>query len=326
MEMRLESSMERWGIVGIFKEAAKLLHKHFRLFLPFFLAFHLPASFLAVFLNAFLAAHTRSFFSGTHITNYGKELKDTDNQPSLILTYACVSLIFIFSTLAAAAFTYTVDHIYTTTSDDILTKKIFKLLPYAFLRVFVTQIWTSLVMLLLALACFIIAFLLSALLSLLTGYGDPSGFTPAFTVLYFVPLVVGTIAVAVVFALMRSVAVLEEGNYGRAALKQSWRYARGRVGTIFGYVLFGELVGDLVSVHAHAVGTAGLSLGIKILLACAISVVFSLLSAYVELVGIVTYFVCRCGSGAALPVVTASAAENPYMPIVSGSTTQVGEP
>lgn len=47
--------MERWRVVGIFKEAARLLHKHYRLFMPFFLAFYLPASILAVFENAFLS-------------------------------------------------------------------------------------------------------------------------------------------------------------------------------------------------------------------------------------------------------------------------------
>jgi hypothetical protein len=53
--------MERWGVVGICKEANRLLQRHFTSFMPFFLAFLLPASFLTVFQNVFLAAplHTR---------------------------------------------------------------------------------------------------------------------------------------------------------------------------------------------------------------------------------------------------------------------------
>jgi hypothetical protein len=46
--------MERWGMEAILKEAARLLHHHFRRFLPFFLAFLLPICFMLPFLNVFL--------------------------------------------------------------------------------------------------------------------------------------------------------------------------------------------------------------------------------------------------------------------------------
>jgi hypothetical protein len=46
--------MERWGMAAILKEAARLLHRHFRRFLPFFLAFLLPVSFVWPFLYVFL--------------------------------------------------------------------------------------------------------------------------------------------------------------------------------------------------------------------------------------------------------------------------------
>jgi hypothetical protein len=46
--------MERWGMEAILKEAARLLHHHFRRFLPFFLAFLLPVSFVWPFLYVFL--------------------------------------------------------------------------------------------------------------------------------------------------------------------------------------------------------------------------------------------------------------------------------
>lgn len=50
--------MERWGAATIFKESARLLHKHYRLFLPFFLAFYLPSSIAAVFQTLFLSSST----------------------------------------------------------------------------------------------------------------------------------------------------------------------------------------------------------------------------------------------------------------------------
>lgn len=60
MGKRSTDNMERWGVVDIFTEASALLFYHFRLFLPFFLAFQFPASFLSVSLNLFKVAPSAS--------------------------------------------------------------------------------------------------------------------------------------------------------------------------------------------------------------------------------------------------------------------------
>ncbi|KAG0580070.1 hypothetical protein KC19_4G144800 [Ceratodon purpureus] len=330
MGMRPES-MERWGIVGIFKEAATLLRKHYRLFMPFFLAFHLPASFLAVFQNVFLVAsgppfHHTNFVNGAYSTAHKRAEVDTDNQPSFVLSYTFLLLIFIFSTFAVAAFAYIVEYVYskvdTASDDDSITKKVLKLLPHAFLRMFVTQIWITLVLVLLVIACAIFAAILSAILSALVG--GTSGPTPAFYVFFFLPMVIGTVAVMVMFALAQFVAVLEKEKYGRLALKQSTMYARGRAGTIFGIVLFGEIIGFSIVFPAQAVANAGLSLWIKIIVASILSILFSVVSAYVGLVGIVMYFVCKSNSEAVLPEFQRGsnipAVENPYKPVVYGTS------
>lgn len=311
-------SMERMGVVRIFKEAARLFYHHFRLFLPFFLAFHLPASFLTVFYTVFLTpqnAYT-NVLNSAYTTGHG----DTDNVlPSIILSFVVVAPMVVLSILGAMAFTYIVDYIYSDLSDDdAIIRRVFKLLPHAFLRVLVTLLWEYVVLLLFAVACGLLGFVLLALYFLVSGVGDPS--PSVFLVVFGLPQVAGLIVLVVVFANAQSIAVLEQENYGRNALKQSRRYARGRAWTIFSVVALGSVVATSINSHARAVATAGLSLATEVLAASVMSVVFSFCTAYVALVVIVTYFVCKSGSDvAALPVA------NPYRPVATGST-QIGEP
>jgi len=49
----LPDGMERWGVGAILKESARLLRKHYRLFLPFYLAFYLPSSIAGIFQTEF---------------------------------------------------------------------------------------------------------------------------------------------------------------------------------------------------------------------------------------------------------------------------------
>ncbi|KAG0626606.1 hypothetical protein M758_2G137500 [Ceratodon purpureus] len=321
MRMRPES-MQRWGRLGILKEAGSLLHKHFRLFMPFFLAFHLPASFLSVFQNVFLVASGPSLRTSFVRAAQGAEM-DTDNQPSVALTWTLLLLIFIFSCLAMASFAYVVEYVYSNASDDdSITKSVFKLLPHALLRIFVTQLWSWLVLFLLAFACGIFAAILTGILSALIG-GDPSGPSPAFFIFFLLPAAIGTITLAILFALAPVVAVLEQEKYGRLALKQSSKYAKGRAGTIFGIALISAVIGGIIYGPAQAVANAGLSLWVEIIVASFLSILNAIVSAYLGLVGVVLYFVCKSNFEAVLPEFQRSSnippAENEYKPLVHGS-------
>jgi len=68
MEKQLDG-MERWGVEAILKESARLLCKHHRLFLPFYLAFYLPISIAGIFPTVFLAPlHYASFITSIFTT------------------------------------------------------------------------------------------------------------------------------------------------------------------------------------------------------------------------------------------------------------------
>ncbi|KAG0626604.1 hypothetical protein M758_2G137400 [Ceratodon purpureus] len=261
MRMRPES-MERWGTVAILREASRsLLHKHFRLFMPFFLAFPLPALFLSVFQNVFGLVPSGPSLHPNFVSAAQEDEMDTDNQISLGLVNSFLLLFFIFSCLAMASFAYVVEYVYSNASDDdSITKSVFKLLPHALLRIFVTQLWSWLVLFLLAFACGIFAAILNRILSALIG-GDPSVPSPAFYIFLLLPAAIGTIAVVILFALAQVVAVLEQEKYGRLALKQSSKYAKGRAGTIFGIVLISAVIGGPTRTNSGCCKRRAVSVG-----------------------------------------------------------------
>lgn len=316
--------MERWGVVGIFKEAARLLHKHFRLFMPFLLAFLLPASLLAAFQNVFLlpSLHPFTTFAKAGAAYTTAQGADTDSGPSFILTiYALTLLVLILSSMAAAAFKYIVAYIYSNADsqadDDSIVKKVFKLLPHAFLRIFVTQLWIYVVCFLLAILCLLLAFVLNAILSAIVG--GPSGPTPAFFIFFIVPYVIGLVALSIMFALAESIAVLEPEKFGRAALQQSTKYAKGRASTIFLVIILFIAMEQVVISSLRAVSNAELPLVVEITLVILIGAFFSVFGLYGGTVGAVMYFACKSNFEALLPEFqrgsNVSAAENPYQPV-----------
>ncbi|KAG0580075.1 hypothetical protein KC19_4G145100 [Ceratodon purpureus] len=316
----LPESMERWGVVGICKEAALLLRKHIRLFLPFYLAFLLPGSLLSSFSNVFLVAVPHpytSFIKAAYTTAQGGEV-DADGQPSLILLQTLSLLAVILFSLAGAAFAYIVEYVYsdadTASDDDSITKKICKLLPHALFRNLVTYLWMFLALLLLSFACVLYAFILNAIVTAIRG--GPSGPTPAFFLYMAVPYVISTLMVSTIFALAQLISVLEPKKYGRAALKQSTKYARGREATIFCILILSMAIGLSIGYYPTRTISTGVTLWKKIIQTIIISIFSSVVSAYFGTVQVVMYFVCKSNSEAVLPEFqhrsNVPAAENPY--------------
>ena len=122
-----------------------------------------------------------------------------------------------------------------------------------------------------------------------------------------------------------SIAVLEPEKYGRAALKQSAKYVKGRASTFICLILLTVLVEGLVYLPALAVAQTGLPLWVKISVAISINILSSVVRAYIAIVGVVTYFVCKSSFDATLPEFQRGskvpATKNPYEPLqVFGST------
>jgi hypothetical protein len=200
----------------------------------------------------------------------------------LITEYTVPLLAVISSTLALVAFTFAVAYVYsdvghTGLEDESVVRKVFKLLrPRAVFRLFVTGVWKILALTPVNIVCAAIPFGGAYRL-----YGGPP------------PFVVASIVVNLVFTLARSVSLLEPGRYGSAALQQSIQYGRGRARTIFCIAVFRMVVVELSHAPARAVAKRGLPLLVKITLTSLLSILSSVVSAYVLLIGVVLFFVCK---------------------------------
>lgn len=293
MGKRTPDGMATWGVVAIFKETKRVVHHHFRLFLPFFLAFQLPASLLYASPTIFLTVAsgrpppTTTSVNATANTTaqvwQGGDVHTVGGvSPFILITYTVSLLAGISSTLALVAFSFAVAYVYsdvghTGLEDESVVRKVFKLLrPRAVFRLFVTEVWKNLALTLVEIVCVAIPFGGAYRL-----YGGPS------------PFVVARFVVNLVFTLARSVSLLEPGRYGSAALQQSIQYGRGRARTIFCIAVFSMVVVELSHAPARAVAKRELPLLVKITLTSLLSILSSVVSAYARLIGVVLFFVCK---------------------------------
>jgi hypothetical protein len=111
-------------------------------------------------LDVFIACRNRSVGASNLMTVCQLVLQGadvhTDSQPSLILIFALTLLVLTLCTLALAAYLYVVEYVYSDTKseddDGSVARKVLKRLPHAFVRVFVTDLWISLVAILVTVA------------------------------------------------------------------------------------------------------------------------------------------------------------------------------
>lgn len=130
------------------------------------------------------------------------------------------------STLGLGGVAYIVEKIYSSrdTDDTNVTRKVFKLLPHALWRVFVTALWTWLLLVLVSIAHFLLAILLCTI----TGSNDEYSL-----VLAMLPWILSALFICFILAFSRVIAVLEPGRYGKEALVRSAKMVRvGGAGTI----------------------------------------------------------------------------------------------
>jgi hypothetical protein len=227
---------------------------------------------------------------------------------SFIVAFTLWLLSVFLGTVALAAFTHVAAFIYnagdTERSDDYsVVKRVFKLLrPRAIFRVYVTWFWELLVGVPVEMAFAALAMMIffGKVESVYTGAK-----TPTFNFLNVVEVhydwLVGSTAVTIMFALTEPIAVLEPEKYGRAALKQSTKYARGRPGTISCLVISVTVI-ELTLIHApvSAAEKAGLNLWEKITAASLLSILRSVVTVYVGMVFVVMYFVSKANPKAVI--------------------------
>lgn len=247
--------------------------------------------------------------------------------PTIVSTILSL-LIFVSAILGMGAVAYIVAYIYSNadstdkSADCSIVKRIIKLLPHTFLRMFVTELWIVLVFFLLYIVCLIMGGVFYSIISAAAGWNNP----PFVVLLALLPFLVSTILFAIVFAFAEIIAVLEPEKYGRAALERSTKLARtGGEGTIVAVLLFNIIVSViLIYVPTQAIVSGTLPLWENIILGILIGVVNSVFSAYGGVVSVVMYFVYNsrfdpANSGSIPEFGSAASIENPYQPLVPGN-------
>jgi hypothetical protein len=235
--------------------------------------------------------------------------------PILIGAVVAAILLWVLFSLAVAAFSKLVEYIYSDTEeDDHITSKVFKSLPHALLRLFITSLWALLATVLLTIA-------ISIPFGLLTALIHPEN-PVIFFLLNSLPQVIGLLVLSLLLMLAQIVAVLEPEHYGLAALKKSTHLVKTKVVTALLIILLSSVVGFVISQVVALVSVGGDKGKIPFwtvpIFWIIVGVAFLAWTVYIVLATIVLYFSCKTeleAQNGGLPDYTSNSG-NPYAPLV----------
>ncbi|KAH9531079.1 hypothetical protein CY35_19G017700 [Sphagnum magellanicum] len=220
---------------GLFKEAARLIRKYSTLLLPFALIFALPVALFSAFSLVSEASEATMLLHGSLMPAAGtKQVATTaanPADPSLNppLTASAVIRVLTFAVaisvtetlliwLQVASISYCVDFIYKGEAENPPetqpVRGIFKRLPGAVYRMFITRLEILCILLL-------VMFLVGLVLGVVIAVRSPSD--PIGTLTLGISILSGglTLVLSFVFMFSDTLSILELGCYGRPALKRS---------------------------------------------------------------------------------------------------------
>ncbi|CAD5195787.1 unnamed protein product [Musa acuminata subsp. malaccensis] len=285
------------GVVGIYREAAKILARWRRLFVKIAGALVLPLSIL-FFVHIAISHRLFSTIDSDESalddappgsTSESSALQRLVSDWSAFLLFKGFYLValLVLALLSTAAVVYSVASIYTARG-DLAFRKVLTVVPRVWRRLMVTFLWAFLV--LLALNSATIALLVFILLM-----GGNSSTGPVLTILVVIPLyLVALVYVSVVWHLASVVSVLEDAR-GLEAMRRSRRLIQGKLLTASVIFVMLNLGFGLVEWAFRGLlvrgrgGGPGLSLGLGLLLLLLLCLVILFALA----VQTVVYFVCK---------------------------------
>jgi hypothetical protein len=209
---------------GILKEAARVIKKHVRLLLPFVLTFTVPVSIYVAIswgskfpytLDISPANHARSLMQKSFTVPAIQQLLTNANPPNIGVTLATALFEVLFAWLQIASIAYCVDFVYkgTDNPESKPVQEIFKRLPGAVFRIFVTSLWVFPLIL-----CVDVLFVADYFLWV--------QFFPSYMIyimLLHSTLLIGvSLIFSILFMFSNIISTLDLGCYGRPALKQSF--------------------------------------------------------------------------------------------------------
>jgi hypothetical protein len=210
---------------GIFKEAARVIQKHVRLLLPFVLTFTVPVSiYVAISWGSKFPytldigpaiIHARSLMQTSFTVTAIQQMLTNANPLNIAVTLATVLFELLSSWLQIASIAYCVDFVYKGNDNPEAkpVQEIFKRLPGAVFRIFVTSLWGFLLKLSIG-VLFVAHYILCV-------YFFPSYIL--YIMLLDYTLLIGVLLIfAILVMFSRIISTLDLGCYGRPALKQSF--------------------------------------------------------------------------------------------------------
>jgi hypothetical protein len=233
---------------GILKESARVIQKHVRLLLPFVLTFTVPVSiFVAISwgskfpytLDSSPAIHARSLMQTSFTVTAIQQLVTNANPPNIAVTLVTGLFQALFVWLQIASIGYCVDFVYKGNDNPEAkpVQEIFKRLPGAVFRIFVTNLWVFLLIL-----CNDVLFVADYILCV--------QFFPSYMIyilLFHSTLFLGvSLIFSILFMFSNIISTLELGCYGRPALKQSFILVTQNKCRVLGIFVVQFLIGCIV--------------------------------------------------------------------------------
>lgn len=233
----------------------------------------------------------------------------------MLIGAAMFILMWLLTTLAVAAISKVVAYIYSSNEEDpSVTKSIFKSLPGAVFRLFITTLWVLLI-------TFVTAFVVSLPFHLLMHIFKTSLNPRIMMILNEVFVFIALLVLGFVFLVAQEVAVLEPSNYGLAALKRSFQLVQAKLPASIIFFLVNIVVGGLLSkltrIATFFPATGKLPFWTVYIFAVVLAVLYLLFWVYFLMVALVLYFASTLKVDADhqyLPVRTGE--DNPYTPLV----------
>ncbi|KAL6315743.1 hypothetical protein AAG906_007167 [Vitis piasezkii] len=229
MEVEPEE-MKCLGVVGIYREAYKIIFSWRKIFTQITLAFILPLSFI------FLAHIEVSDYLLANIIDNENNLVETQigtlkynkiahllfSELATLCLFKAAYLLFtlIFSLLSTSAVVYTIACIYT--GQKVTFTKVLTVVP---------KVWKRLILTFLTILAVFFAYHIVAALFLISWIAFMAPSNTGFLILFFLVIfyLVGLVYMSIVWQLANTVSVLED-SYGIEAMKRSRELIKGKVG------------------------------------------------------------------------------------------------
>lgn len=233
----------------------------------------------------------------------------------LLIGLAIAIVVWLLISLAVAAISKAVAYIYSNNEEDpSVINSIFKSLPQALYRIFITTLW---VILFTIVTVFVVSLPFHLLMLIFKKKINPR----IIAIINHVCVDIALLVLGFAFLLAQEIAVLEPANYGLAALKKSWKLVQAKLPAALIFFLVNVIVGGLLSkLTKFAIFfpvTGKVPYWTVYIFGIILAVLYLAFTVYFLLVAIVLYFSSKVKSDADaqyLPVNTSE--DNPYTPLV----------